>query len=183
MHSMYYYHYCLRISVCSCCHCDTGIADSFNMVLDGEEVMDLPYFGERAREMNANIPQARPGGKDIFVAPVSVPRTPSRNYFLFQQPLDTRDLNIYDKAQCKAAYESVRGQVEDGISTLLQFREYDSFKDFLPRTLYEFANGGKRQAPTAPLNLKCLKPKPFLKPISSRAQKQLQGQPHETPRH
>jgi hypothetical protein len=50
-------------------------------------------------------------------------------------------------------YDRVRGRVEDGITTLMRFREADPYKEFVPRTIYEMTAGGK-QAPTAPLNLK-----------------------------
>ncbi len=41
----------------------------------------------------------------------------------------------------------VKGEVESGISYLLQKRETDRYRHFLPRILYETASGG-RQAPT-----------------------------------
>ena len=73
--------------------------------------------------------------------------------FYFLQPFDTRDLNIYNKKDCKVLYGQVKESVEDGLQTLLRFRESDPYREFVPRAIYEFASGGK-QAPTAPLNLK-----------------------------
>ena len=42
-----------------------GIADSVNMLLDGGEIERLPYFGERAREFNKRVPQARVGVNQV----------------------------------------------------------------------------------------------------------------------
>lgn len=55
------------------------------------------------------------GDKESPMPPLFLPKAPERNYFLFGQPFDTRDLNIYDKKQCKKIYGEVRSSVEDGI--------------------------------------------------------------------
>lgn len=96
---------------------------------------------------------ARPGVVENFLPLFVLPKAPERNYFLFGQPFDTRDLDIYNKKQCKATYKEVQGSVENGLQTLLKFRESDPYRKFLPRAVYERFSGG-RQAPTAPLNLK-----------------------------
>ncbi len=43
--------------------------------------------------------------------------------------------------------EQVKGEVEGGIAYLLQQRERDPYRNFLPRAVYEASWGG-RQAPT-----------------------------------
>lgn len=45
----------------------------------------MPFFGEQAKKISDATPQARPNGDDQFIAPLSVPKLPARNYFLFQQ--------------------------------------------------------------------------------------------------
>ena len=62
-----------------------GIYDSVNMILDSEDIIKLPFLGKNALESAKKIPQARPGGEDRFIAPVSVPGLPSRNYFIFEE--------------------------------------------------------------------------------------------------
>jgi len=133
-----------------------GAADSFRMIIDGQEALDLPVVGERFRRMNKLLPKARPGAgvSENFATPLSLPLPPSRNYFLFQQPFDTAALDIYDKKASRKMYEDIRGSVEEGLQLLLSFRENDPYKDFLPRTAYELATG--EQAPTASLNSKTL---------------------------
>jgi hypothetical protein len=69
---------------------------------------------------------------------------------MFFQPLDTRDLNVYNKKECKVAYEAVKKQVESGVEFLLEFRKNDPYRDFIPRVLREITSG--QQAPTADLN-------------------------------
>ena len=128
-----------------------GVADSFNLLLDSEEMLNMPFLGERVKSFNRQSLSARPGVEESLLGPISVPKIPSRNYFLFQNPIDTAGLNIYDKKSSKILYESIRGDVEEGIELLLKFREKDPYKDFTKRILYETLTGN--QAPTATLNL------------------------------
>ena len=119
--------------------------------------MNIPFVSDRVKSGAgmAGLGSPRMGSNftDAQLPPLIVPKAPERTYFLFQQPIDTRDTNIYNKPQCRELYNKVQGEVEAGISTLLRFREADPYKEFVPRTLYELAASG-RQAPTAPLNLK-----------------------------
>ena len=55
------------------------------MLLDGNDIVKIPFLGKNALESSKRIPQARPGGGDRFIAPVSVPGLPSRNYFIFEE--------------------------------------------------------------------------------------------------
>ena len=88
-------------------------------------------------------------GDDLFIAPIAVPKLPARKYFIFQETYDTKELNVYNKKQCREAYTIIRNRVEDGLDYLQNFRLYDPYKDFIPRTLYEMIS--QTQAPTAPL--------------------------------
>ena len=58
---------------------------------------------------------------------------------------------MYDKAQCKLVYESVKGRVNDGMQYLQAFRSNDPYRYYLPRKIYERFSGNS-PAPTAPLN-------------------------------
>lgn len=127
-----------------------GIADSVNILLDGEEVASLPIIGESVRRQSRKMPTARAVGNESFLTPIAIPQLPSRLYFLFQKPVDTRELNVYDKKACKTAYKQVREEVVSALEILQKFRAADPYRDFLPRAVYELAAGS--QAPTAPLN-------------------------------
>ena len=70
--------------------------------------------------------------------------------FIHIQAFDTRELNIYDKDECKRGYQTIKGRVEDGIETLLRLREADPYFDPIKRAVYEAIAG--EQAPTANLN-------------------------------
>eukprot|EP01041_Mallomonas_annulata_P002461 gene2461-4780_t len=131
-----------------------GIYDSVNFVMGPDEMLDIPFIGDRLRSANSALPQARPGVEENLGFPLLTPKLPSRVYFLFQQPFDTADLNTYDKKAAKAMYEDIQRSVTDGIDTLLKFREGDPYMDFIPRTAYEALSGN--QAPTAPLNMKTI---------------------------
>lgn len=50
-----------------------------------EEFVRLPYIGERARELEKSLPNARPDKNDSLLAPLVVPKLPSRFYYLFQK--------------------------------------------------------------------------------------------------
>jgi hypothetical protein len=126
-----------------------GIADSVNMLLDADEILKVPFVGDRVRQNNENVPSARAGVEDRFIAPLVVPKIPSRVYFLFHDAFDTADINIYDKAACRELYNSIKDKVSGGISTLSKLREDDPFKNFVPRAAYESITG--TQAPTITL--------------------------------
>jgi hypothetical protein len=100
------------------------------------------------------MPQARAGINEQIIFPYALPTLPQRVYFLFQEPIDTKDLNVYDKKECRLVYESIKGHVTDGIQTLIRFRKEDPYMRFFPRVIYERNSGGNR-APTALLNTKC----------------------------
>eukprot|EP01041_Mallomonas_annulata_P009671 gene9671-20113_t len=127
-----------------------GSADSLEMILDGEEILRTPYLGDNARRARRKIPQAKAATEERFVFPLVLPKLPSRVYYIFEEPFDTRTLNIYDKKQCRVVYDDIRSRVQHGIDFLLSFRESDPYKDYIPRTLYETVTGV--QAPTAPFN-------------------------------
>lgn len=88
----------------------------------------------------------------FHTAPLVIPSTPARNYFLFHEPYDTKELNYRDKKKCKEVYDMLKSQVEQGLSTLQEFRENDPYKDFLVRQTFELL--AQQQAPTASLNTK-----------------------------
>jgi hypothetical protein len=130
-----------------------GIADSVNMLLDAEEILNIPVIGDRIRRNSKNAPNARPGVEDQFVAPLIFPKMPpSRVYFLFHEAYDTAGINVYDKKACRELYTTIKNKVIGGVNSLCKFRDEDPFKEFIPRVVYEVATGS--QAPTTPLNLK-----------------------------
>lgn len=133
-----------------------GIDDSVNIVWDREDMKRVPSWMQGRNNTGGNrpaMPQARAGVVEDFSPSLFLPRPSGieRVYFLFQEPIDTRGMDPYNKKESRVLYDRVRGQVQDGIDTLKKFREADPYRGFVARAVYE-ANSGGQQAPTAPLN-------------------------------
>ena len=145
-----------------------GIADSFNIIADKNDILDLPFgLGDRAKAFADSLPQARydstyatllqtsyikriqwqrrAGGDDVFISPIAVPKIPpSRVYFLFHKPYDTLELKegimARDKTVAKLIYNNIRSDVENWIEDLKSIRSQDPYSDFLKRAFYETVN-------------------------------------------
>lgn len=132
-----------------------GVDDSLNILLDSDEMMDLPIMGSLVSQAAEAAPQARRGvnanssdSKDSFVSPLAMPKLPpNRLYYMFQQPVELNPDMVDDRDQCDAVYASIRHSVESGMQYLLEQRENDPYGDFRKRLLYEFNNKGM-QAPS-----------------------------------
>ena len=140
-----------------------GIADSVEMILNPDELKKIPFVEQRLKkterensDTNKKPRSARPGDiEESLIPPLSIPKLPSRNYFLFGEPIDTANLNIYDKKATRNCYEKVRNEVKQSIWSLQKFRRADPFEKFEARLPYELIM--KKQAPTAPLNILSMK--------------------------
>ncbi len=85
-----------------CCVNQVGCDDSFNMVLDSDDVVSLPFIGSRIKEQALRIPSARQGTAakediqaDLFIQPVSIPKSINRQAKLCLMRNKTRQ-----KAMC-----------------------------------------------------------------------------------
>jgi hypothetical protein len=126
-----------------------GMADSLNILLDPSEIANLPILGKRAREFANNVTAARfdaANEDENFLPPIVAPGLPSRNYFVFGQPISTSALDPKDKVACEALYTSVQVEMKRGFRGVLAAREKDPYKDAPIRLTYEKLNGKK--APT-----------------------------------
>ncbi|CAN0483601.1 unnamed protein product, partial [Ectocarpus sp. 12 AP-2014] len=85
-----------------------GVADSLEMVLDGDELLDLPIIGNRLRKSSAAAPSARGIPKEQFVSPLVLPKLPSRVYVRFGEAITLEGLDKNDKEACQEAYETVK---------------------------------------------------------------------------
>lgn len=137
-----------------------GMADSLNILLDPSEIANLPLLGERARQFANNVTAARfdmKNEEENFLPPVVAPGLPSRNYFLFGQPISTSTLDPKDKVACQALYTSVQEEMKRGFRDVLAARENDPYKEAPVRLVYERLNGKK--APTFAISDLDLAPK------------------------
>jgi len=132
-----------------------GAEDSFDIVMDAEDMLSNPILGDRVKAQMEKVPKARQFDSretednmkpESFVQPVLAPTTPQRFYFRFMKPIDTIGMDRNDEESVKRIYAETKMSVEDGIEYLKERRESDPFKDVAPRVLYESAT--KKQAPT-----------------------------------
>ena len=123
-----------------------GAEEGFEMILDADELLSLPYLGERVAAGAKRAPVGRPGER--FVSPVSLPTLPGRYYFLFGRPLSTEGVDPADKAACAALYTTVRRELERDIEYLLERRGTDPYGAPLPRVALEAAANWTKQVPT-----------------------------------
>ena len=123
-----------------------GAEEGFDMVLDADELLQVPILGERVKESAKKTPVGRPGER--FVTPVSVPKVPGRYYFLFGEPIDTSSIDPTDKEACAALYAKVQTELEADLKYLIERRKTDPYEAFLPRALVEATWNFERQAPS-----------------------------------
>ena len=116
------------------------------MLLDADELLALPFLGNRVKEGAARAPVGRPGER--FVSPVSLPKLPGRYYFLFGAPIATGGVDARDKAACAALYSQVQRELEEALQYLLSKREADPYQEVLPRVAVEASWNWDRQVPT-----------------------------------
>jgi len=119
-----------------------GLLDSFNVVLE-----EIPAFGQN----NSTTPAARYDEKNQtdLTPPLALPSIPARNYFLFCEPISTKDIDPRDKDACAQVYQKAKADVRRVIDDLIRARAKDPFSDTLKRVAYEKLIG--RKAPTFPL--------------------------------
>jgi len=142
-----------------------GVADSFNIFLDGPEILNLPFgIGDRALNATLNIGAARFNdlpSDEVFLPPVTLPRLapPARMYALFGKPMDTTSLDHRDINACQEFYGEVRSELANGIQDLIQARENDPYGgagdwDDARRITYEriISRGKIVRAPTFGVN-------------------------------
>jgi hypothetical protein len=127
-----------------------GGADSANILVDGPDVLKLPFgLGESASNNTRQVRAARydDDNDELFQPPIAVPKPlPARHYFLFGKPMTLEGLDYRDKEACDLFYKAVKSELERGIDDLLRARLDDPFQDSLSRLSYERIFG--KVAPT-----------------------------------
>jgi hypothetical protein len=130
-----------------------GMLESVNVLVEAEDIFDIPFIGQRARELSENVPAARYNVKkedEMLTPPIALPTLPARNYFIFGKPISTKDVDFKDKEACAKVYRQTQGEVRRGLDDILRVREKDPFKDTPRRLAYERLFGKK--APTFPID-------------------------------
>jgi hypothetical protein len=130
-----------------------GMLDSVNVLLESDEILKIPFVGERLRELSQNTTAARYDQKnddEVLTPPIALPVLPARNYFLFGKPVSTKDVDPNDKIACAKVYKETQDGLRRGLDDILRARELDPFKDTPRRLVYERLFG--KQAPTFPID-------------------------------
>eukprot|EP00581_Thalassiosira_minuscula_P019235 CAMPEP_0183733036 /NCGR_PEP_ID=MMETSP0737-20130205/39977_1 /TAXON_ID=385413 /ORGANISM="Thalassiosira miniscula, Strain CCMP1093" /LENGTH=751 /DNA_ID=CAMNT_0025966201 /DNA_START=40 /DNA_END=2295 /DNA_ORIENTATION=+ len=127
-----------------------GSADSANILLDPDEMLNLPFgLGDRLRNSSDSTISARfdqNNSDERFVPPLVTPSIPARHYFVFGKPFDTSNIDHNDRESCASLYGDVKSELRRGLDDLLLAREKDPFKDFARRLAMERISG--KPAPT-----------------------------------
>eukprot|EP00543_Licmophora_paradoxa_P015095 CAMPEP_0202474130 /NCGR_PEP_ID=MMETSP1360-20130828/92216_1 /ASSEMBLY_ACC=CAM_ASM_000848 /TAXON_ID=515479 /ORGANISM="Licmophora paradoxa, Strain CCMP2313" /LENGTH=622 /DNA_ID=CAMNT_0049101233 /DNA_START=496 /DNA_END=2366 /DNA_ORIENTATION=+ len=130
-----------------------GAADSVNILLDSEEMVNLPFgIGDRILQGSGNVTAARfnrQSNEELFVTPLAVPTIPARHYFVFGKPISTQDVHHKDKEACQTLYMDVQDELKRGLVDVLEAREKDPFKESVGRLAYEKITG--KAAPSFPI--------------------------------
>lgn len=132
-----------------------GEDDIAEVLLDYEDVIHIPIYSDMIKDVNKEIQNIRNNASgevanQPLYMPFMVPKPPGRLYILFGKPILTagRKDELENKANANNLYLEVKGEVEEAITYLLQKREGDPYRHFLPRFIYEAASGFTVQMPT-----------------------------------
>jgi len=124
-----------------------GADESVSVVANADELLELPVVGEWLRGRLQDIPTVRKENREEFMAPLVVPKSPERFYFLFGRPVQLSPEDARDREEMAEVYRGVKAAVRQGIEYLMGRRALDPYAGFLRRQLYEASRG--EQAPSA----------------------------------
>ena len=161
---------CARLGVTIVPFAAYGPDDSFEIVLDGEEMLRLPLLGDSVRRQfrrwgvagdtvrrwrgdGAAGQQQQRVGRDEnladLVAPLALPRPPLRLYFRFFEPVYPDATVVRDRERADQVYNGVRETVARGLARLESLaRHHDPYLPFARRVAFENGIGTGAQAPT-----------------------------------
>ncbi|GAB4847356.1 hypothetical protein Ancab_026414 [Ancistrocladus abbreviatus] len=132
-----------------------GEDDIGQVVVDYNDLMRIPYFKSRIEQLTNEAVKLRTesrgevGNQDIHL-PGILPKLPGRFYYLFGKPIETEGWRegLKDRHKAHALYLHVKSEVERCIAYLKDKRESDPYRNIVPRTLYQAANGFTSDVPT-----------------------------------
>merc|ERR1719247_61394 len=124
-----------------------GADESVSVVANADELLELPLVGDWLQERLQDIPTVRKETREEFMAPLVVPKSPERFYFLFGRPVELSPDDADDREEMAEVYNGVKAAVQHGIEYLMGRRELDPYSGFLRRQLYEASR--REQAPSA----------------------------------
>jgi 1-acyl-sn-glycerol-3-phosphate acyltransferase len=154
---------CARLGVTIVPFASYGPDDSFDVVLDGEELLNIPLLGPfiRARAKQIGIRSdivrawrsprsSQPSDEAIadLIIPLLRPRPPLRQYFQFFEPIYPDASLVDDRERAQLLYESIRDTIAEGLRRLeRKVQDHDRYWQFGRRFVFEELHRGA-QAPT-----------------------------------
>ncbi|GMI18294.1 hypothetical protein TrLO_g2786 [Triparma laevis f. longispina] len=107
-----------------------GSFESYNIVKDAKELLDLPFVGSRLANFSASVQGPRAGVNETFVPPLAIPKKQAaRHYFLFGKPIETEGRDYKDLEGCSEVYKDVKNQLETDLKRLVDAREEDIYSE------------------------------------------------------
>lgn len=126
-----------------------GMVESYNVLLETENLLRVPFAGDRLRNFTNALSNARydKPNEGMDLAPsLAAPGMPARNYFLFGRARDLTNVDPNDSATCKQLYREIKNDVRHGLDDLMYARKKDPFANTPARLAYERVFG--KTAPT-----------------------------------
>ncbi|GFQ01346.1 acyltransferase-like protein at1g54570 chloroplastic [Phtheirospermum japonicum] len=122
-----------------------GEDDIAELVLDYEDLIKIPIWGDRIREDNEkyesfNVRAGQSGevANQALYFPGLVPKIPGRLYYLFGKPIETKGKKemLRDREKARELYLQIKSVVENNMSYLLKKRNEDPYRGIVDRTVY-----------------------------------------------
>ncbi|CAN8068724.1 unnamed protein product [Agarophyton chilense] len=108
-----------------------GADDAVNLLLDGQELQNLPILGQRFRRFLENNQLS---ARNVMPLTTIPPRL-DRFYFKFHEPIDTEMVDSSDVDACRKVYKKVKEVVETGIDELVIERKKDPRRTWQSRSV------------------------------------------------
>ena len=117
-----------------------GMVESVNILLRSEDLLRIPFLGERTRNFTSSLSNARfdkPNEGQDLVPSIVAPGIPARNYFLFGRARDMSNVDPNDRRTCERLYRQIESDVRSGLDDLIAARKKDPFSNTARRLTYE----------------------------------------------
>merc|ERR1711871_1150045 len=85
-----------------------GADESVSVVASAEELLELPVVGDWLQERLRDIPTVRKETREELMAPLVVPKSPERFYFLFGRPVELSPADADDREEMAEVYDGVK---------------------------------------------------------------------------
>ncbi|KAL9162817.1 hypothetical protein ABFS82_06G002500 [Erythranthe guttata] len=132
-----------------------GEDDISELLLDYNDLMNIPYFKNSIEELTDEAVKLRGGtvgevsNQDVHL-PILVPKVPGRFYYLFGKPIETigRKEELKSREKADELYRQVKGEVEKCLDYLREKRENDPYRNMFARLTYKATHGFDAEVPT-----------------------------------